>query len=83
MNGIKSGTIIFTSINNKHTVMKKGQYLVSLNIKHLYLIDLNFYCTFDLGLVENNEILSVIKTYLNELNEEITEITNDLNILLV
>ncbi|NFM11839.1 hypothetical protein FDC26_16025 [Clostridium botulinum] len=73
MNGIKSGTIIFTSINNKNSVIKKGEYL----------IDLNFYCTFDLGLVENNEILSVIKTYLNELNEEITEITNDLNILLV
>ncbi|AIY79753.1 hypothetical protein U728_1051 [Clostridium botulinum 202F] len=83
MNGIKSGTIIFTSINRSQTIIKKGEYLVSLNIKHLYLIDLNFYCTFDLGLVENNEILSVIKTYLNELNEEITEITNDLNILLV
>ncbi|KIL06894.1 hypothetical protein SR42_15085 [Clostridium botulinum] len=83
MNRIKSGTIIFTSINNKNSVIKKGEYLVSLNIKHLYLIDLNFHCTFDLGLVESNEILSVIKTYLNELNEEITEITNDLNILLV
>ncbi len=41
MNGIKSGTIIFTSINNKNSVIKKGEYLVSLNIKHLYLMKLN------------------------------------------